>query len=80
MRVWYPSGVSATNSCACVARAAASIVSCGALAAPYAMFRAIVSSNRTVSCVTIPTWARRDFSVTSRMSTPSIRIAPAVTS
>ena len=36
----------------------------------------MVSSNSTVSCVTMPICARSDASVTSRMSRPSIRIAP----
>ena len=41
---------------------------------------AMVSSNSTVSCVTMPICARSDASVTSRMSRPSIRMAPPVTS
>ena len=41
------------------------------------MLAAIVSSKSTVSCVTMPICARSDASVTSRMSRPSIRIAPA---
>ena len=44
---------------------------------PYAMFAAIVSSNSTVSCVTMPICDRSDASVTSRMSTPSIQDRPA---
>ena len=40
------------------------------------MLLAIVSSNSTVSCVTMPICARSDCSVTWRMSRPSIAIAP----
>ena len=36
------------------------------------MLFATVSSNSTVSCVTMPIWLRSEASVTSRMSTPSI--------
>ena len=36
------------------------------------MLAAMVSSNSTVSCVTMPIWARSEASVTSRMSRPSI--------
>ena len=39
-----------------------------------------VSSKSTVSCVTIAICARSDASVTSRTSTPSMRMAPPVTS
>ena len=46
----------------------------------YAMLLPIVSSNSTVSCVTMPICDRSDSSVTSRMSTPSMAIAPPVTS
>ena len=57
------------NSCACAARAAASICVRGRRRGdPYAMLFAIVSSKSTVSCVTIPICARSDASVTSRMS------------
>ena len=45
--------------------------------APYAMLLAIVSSKSTVSCVTMPICSRSDARPTLRMSTPSIRIAPA---
>ena len=38
------------------------------------MLLAIVSSNSTVSCVTMPICARSEASVTSRMSTPSMRM------
>jgi hypothetical protein len=41
---------------------------------------AIVSSKSTVSCVTMPMCCRSEASVTSRMSVPSIAMAPDVTS
>ena len=44
------------------------------------MLLAIVSSNRIVSWITMPIWPRRLRSGTSRMSWPSIRIAPDWTS
>ena len=37
------------------------------------MLLAMLSSKSTVSCVTMPICARSDFSVTSRMSTPSMQ-------
>ena len=42
------------------------------------MLLAIVSWNRIVSWITMPIWLRRLRSWTSRMSWPSIRIAPGV--
>jgi hypothetical protein len=68
------------NSCACAARAACSISSAVLAGDAYAMFTAMVSSNSTVSCVTMPTCCRSERSVTSRTSTPSISTAPEVTS
>ena len=75
-----PDGRAAMNSWACAARAAASTMARSAAGDAYAMLFAIVSSNSTVSCVTMPMLSRSDRSVTSRMSTPSIRMAPSVTS
>jgi hypothetical protein len=40
----------------------------------------MVSLNRTVSCGTIPIADRSDFCVTSRMSWPSIKMRPPLTS
>ena len=47
---------------------------------PYAMLFAIVSSNSTVSCVTIPICDRSEARDTSRISVPSMTIDPVVTS
>src|SRR5450759_2176012 len=44
------------------------------------MFSRIVPPNSVASCGTRPTWLRRLCTRTSRMSIPSIRIAPSVTS
>jgi hypothetical protein len=44
------------------------------------MFAAMVSSNSTVSWVTMPVCARSEASVTSRTSWPSIMMLPPVTS
>ena len=43
---------------------------------PYAMLARTVSLKRIVCWLTTPIRARRDNNETSRMSTPSIRIAP----
>ena len=66
---------STMNSCACAARAAASISLARRVRRAVGDVAArSVSSNSTVSCVTMPICARSDASVTSRMSTPSIRM------
>ena len=44
------------------------------------MFSRTVPPNMVASCATSPIWPRRLTTVTSRMSTPSTRMAPAVTS
>ena len=51
------------KSCAFAARAAASMSAVDACGEPYAMLLAIVSSNSTVSCVTMPICRRSDASV-----------------
>ena len=68
------------KSCALAATAAATISSSLASRRPYRMFSRTVPPNSVASCATSPIWPRRLSTVTSRMSMPSTRIVPAVTS
>jgi len=60
----------------CARRAASRIRASLTRASPSVMFSAISPENRNTSCKTNPSWRRSACLSHSRMSTPSIKIAP----